>query len=83
MWTYEQISGVLFDPTGKRVRAALYSGYDRGKNNPKYEYEKGVGPVTHGMWTITGPPYKTAEHGPYVLRLQPKPGTDLKAVMAS
>jgi hypothetical protein len=77
MWIYEQISGVLFNPAGQRERALCYAGYERGKNNPKYEYEKGIGPLPHGDWTIAGPPIDTPTHGPYVLRLRPKPGTDL------
>ncbi|HRH39235.1 MAG TPA: hypothetical protein PK760_12870, partial [Flavobacteriales bacterium] len=59
MWTYEQTSGVLIDPSGKAARTKLYSGFERGKNNPRYEYEKGIGPIPHGEWTITGPPYNT------------------------
>jgi hypothetical protein len=35
-----------------------------------------VGPIPRGNWTIVGPPVNTAEHGPYVLMLQPDADTD-------
>src|SRR5271155_1565030 len=73
MWTYDQTSGAL-SKDGMRV-ARGYSGFGDGKNNPRLESTPDVGPIPQGFWEICGPPYETAEHGPYVLRLEPEPGT--------
>ena len=73
MWTYEQASGRL-SKDGIQL-ATGYSGFGDGKNNPRFEATHDVGPICCGLWTICGPPYTTAEHGPYVLRLEPDSAT--------
>lgn len=73
MWTYEQASGRLLKD-GLLI-ATGYSGFGDGKNNPRFEATPDVGPIPCGLWAICGPPYTTTEHGPYVLRLEPEPGT--------
>jgi hypothetical protein len=72
-WTYAQKSGEL-QQDGKHV-ANGYSGAGAGKNNPAMEQVHNVGPIPQGEWTITGPPVNTAEHGPYVLKLEPSETT--------
>ncbi len=72
-WTYAQKSGEL-QQDGKHV-ANGYSGAGAGKNNPAMEQVHNVGPIPQGEWTITGPPINTAEHGPYVLKLEPSETT--------
>lgn len=74
MWTYIQSVGIL-----SREGAFLaigYSGSGEGKNNPALQNVHDLGPIPAGEWEICGPPYDTKEHGPYVLRLEPKPGTE-------
>lgn len=73
MWQYRQSTGELLRD-GQHV-ATGYSGYQLGKNNPAAQAERDVGPIPQGRWTIHGPPFDTAEHGPYVLRLVPCDGT--------
>ena len=73
-WTYGQKSGEL-QQDGKPV-AAGYSGAGAGKNNPALENVPNVGPIPQGDWTISGPPVDTADHGPYVLKLNPEDDTE-------
>jgi hypothetical protein len=72
-WTYAQKTGEL-QQDGKPV-AAGYSGAGAGKNNPAMQDVPDVGPIPQGEWTIAGPPANTADHGPYVLKLNPAAGT--------
>ena len=74
MWMYTQKTGALLQ-NSKQV-ATGYSGYQDGKNNPEMQAMPNLGPIPQGEWTIEGPPFNTPEHGPYVLRLQPAPGTN-------
>lgn len=74
MWSYAQKTGeLLLD--GEPV-ADGYSGCDDGKDNPDMQAVHDVGPIPQGDWTIEGPPIDTPDHGPYVLRLEPAPGTN-------
>lgn len=73
MWTYNQSSGGL-SKDGVSLGTG-YSGFGDGKNNPHVEELHDVGPIPAGLWAICGPPFETKEHGPYVLRLEPEPGT--------
>lgn len=74
MWIYAQKTGVL-RRNGQAVGTG-YSGFDNGKNNPDMQAIHDVGPIPQGEWTISGPPFNTAEHGPFVLRLEPSATTD-------
>lgn len=73
-WTYAQRTGEL-QQDGQHV-AMGYSGAGEGKNNPEMQSVRNIGPIPQGEWTITGPPVNTADHGPYVLRLNPKDETE-------
>jgi hypothetical protein len=68
-WTYSQSSGALWDRSGKLI-AKGYSGYKDGKNNPKLEAVKNVGPIPRGTWIIYEK-YNSGNIGPEALKLQP------------
>lgn len=74
MNVYVQKSGNLYRD-GSLVGNG-YSGHEDGRNNPELQAMHSVGPIPRGRWRICGPPQDTAEHGPYVLRLEPVPGTN-------
>jgi hypothetical protein len=74
MWIYAQKTGALWRD-GQHV-ATGYAGCDEGKNDPGMQAVADVGPIPQGRWTIVGPPINTRYHGPYVLHLQPVPGTE-------
>jgi hypothetical protein len=66
-WRYDQSSGEL-TRDGKFVSRG-YSGNGRGKNNPSMQAARGVGPIPAGKWKIVGPPYDSANVGPYALKV--------------
>lgn len=79
MWTYEQKTGRLIDATGTQVGRG-YSGWDdgdgvpepgEGKNDPKAEGKKNVGPIPRGRWHITHAPFHHPTAGPFVMRVCP------------
>jgi len=73
-WQYAQKTGEL-QQDGGHV-ATGYSGAGAGRNNPALEKEPNLGPIPRGDWTIVGPPANTAQHGPYVLKLEPEADTE-------
>lgn len=73
-WTYAQKSGELHQDD--KPIATGYSGTGAGKNNPAMQNVPNVGPIPQGDWTIAGPPADTADHGPYVLKLNPADDTE-------
>jgi hypothetical protein len=74
VWTYRQKTGELLQDGV--VKGAGYAGHGEGKNNPALEHVHDVGPISRGNWSIVGPPDETSGHGPYVLGLEPFPGTN-------
>lgn len=74
MWTYRQNTGELLHD-GALV-AKGYSGHEEGYDNPALQHVRCVGPIPQGKWIVEGPPFDTEIHGPFVLRLQPAPGTN-------
>lgn len=77
-WKYEQLTGDLFYPDGK-LAGTGYSGKGKtraeGRNNPKMEGVKGVGPCPHGTYRIEKAGY--SQHvGPVSMHLTPIKGTD-------
>jgi hypothetical protein len=74
MWIYAQKTGLLL--CNSQLVGKGYSGSDTGKNNPEMQAVPDVGPIPEGKWIIVGPPIKTSDHGPYVLRLEPAPSTN-------
>lgn len=73
---YKQSTGELTFNNG-----SVYSGYSGeqgiGYNNPSEENVEDVGPIPEGEYTIEGPPFNTVDHGPYVMRLVPKPTNNM------
>lgn len=77
MWTWHQKRAELFNAAGELV-ATGYSGHGDGVNNPALEGVRNVGPLPRGRWMI-GPPRDVpigGAHGPYVLPLTAKAGTE-------
>lgn len=70
---YNQLTGEL--KLNSIAAGSGYSGHGEGKNNPRRQTVHDVGPIPCGFWEICGPPYISADHGPFVLRLSPLPGT--------
>lgn len=70
-WTYEQSSGWLIDPSGKRL-AQGYSGSGEGKNVTEMQDVPNVGPIPVGEYTI-GSMRQTVNHGPDAMPLTPDP----------
>lgn len=71
MLKYRQSSGELFflDETGVWVLWGVgYSGHEEGLNDPKDEGIPNVGPLPHGLWSLS-PPYKDDHLGPIAFRL--------------
>lgn len=73
MFTFRQHDGAFF---GNGINVHGYSGFEEGKNNPDYQEHHDLGPIPRGFWTIEGPPFDTDSHGPVVVRLVPKEGTN-------
>jgi hypothetical protein len=67
-WQYSQSLRQLRH-NGKVVGLG-YSGHGEGKNNPKRESERGVGPIPRGKWHI-GPVSAHHGKGPVVMELTP------------
>jgi len=69
MWTYEQSSGKIFDPSGA-LAGTGYSGAPEGKNNSLMQAIHNIGPIPIGFYTIEAP-IDSAVHGKYAMRLIP------------
>lgn len=68
-WRWDQSEGRLYRD-GKFVSTG-YSGAGIGRNNPALEAKVATGPIPAGRWKINGPPYNSANVGPFCLRLAP------------
>lgn len=66
MWTWDQSEGILYH-NGVRVSSG-YSGKGRGKNNPKLQGERGVGPIPRGRWRMMNR-YDSKNVGPFTITL--------------
>lgn len=74
-WTYEQVTGILIDPSGKTVGAG-YSGFEEGKNDPDKQNVPCTGPVPRGTYQIEAP--NDSPHvGPYAMCLTPSPENEM------
>ena len=71
MWTYTQrIPSMSHDGQPPLPGGPLYSGHDRGLNNPGMEEIHGLGPIPRGLWTI-GTFFDHPHLGPCVAHLMP------------
>jgi hypothetical protein len=76
-WTIVQRTGHLWHGDSDPV-ATGYSGAEPdGKNNPAMQNVMCVGPLPAGWYDIVGEPFNSPEHGPFCLRLQPRPETQM------
>lgn len=69
MWTYEQSTGRMFDPSGI-LAGEGYSGSPEGKNNSLMQALSFIGPIPCGWYTMQ-PPVNSHTHGPYAIALVP------------
>lgn len=53
LYTYCQTTGIMHDFAGSIIGIG-YSGYGEGKNDHSKQYERNVGPIPCGLWTIDG-----------------------------
>lgn len=74
-WQFIQDAGEMLKDGGL-ADGDCYSGHGIGFNNPEAEEVHDVGPIPAGEWTIKELIEHHGTHGPYVLRLEPKPGTN-------
>lgn len=75
MWTYSQSKGTLQRDTDEDPIATGYSGTGAGRNNPSAQNIPNVGPIPQGVYTV-GEPHDEPVLGPYVMNLDPNPGTN-------
>jgi lipoprotein-anchoring transpeptidase ErfK/SrfK len=66
---YNQSTGKLTDAYGNLIGVG-YSGNGLGKNNPKMENMKSIGPIPKGKYFI-GEPYNSKNTGPFTMALSP------------
>jgi hypothetical protein len=77
MWIYKQSTGEISNSDSPSVTYKGYSGRQGVyQNNPAYQEIPNLGPIPQGKWGILGPPVNTSTHGPYVLHLYAKQGTN-------
>lgn len=79
MYIYEIIGKRIIRDTPLVVEVlatGCYSGFERGKDNPALQSERGVGPIPTGAYWI-GEARDTPDHGPVVMPLVPVPGVDI------
>lgn len=69
MFVYTQATGEMLSPDGAIVGKG-YSGFGQGKNNPRMQDVKGVGPIPEGSYTI-GEPFTSEVEGILTMRLYP------------
>lgn len=75
MWTFDRQHGTMIDPQGN-AHTPVYSGQPgQYKNNPAFEKVHDFGPIPAGLWRIVRLIVEETPHGPYVLVLEPEPGT--------
>ncbi len=77
-WLYDRRTRKLWQiaSTPVVVSSQGYSGHGMFKDDPEHEDVKDAGPIPGGLWTVAAMIDKTPDHGPYVLRLVPAPGTE-------
>jgi Protein of unknown function (DUF2778) len=80
MWTFEQATGKLFDPTSKLV-ATGYAGGNCGKNkeginNPDAQDQPSIGPLPCGFYTFAEP-VPQSHLGPFAIPLTPDSSNEM------
>lgn len=75
MWTFEQLTGIVYDPMGKPVEVG-YSGHHEGMNNPDMENIVNTGPIPRGFYSM-GPLQDHQHVGKDVMQLFPHDGNEM------
>jgi hypothetical protein len=76
VWTYHQKTGNLIAPNGQLAHQGGYSGYGEYRNNPEYEFMKGLGCLPKGFYIIDWA-FNATGFGPVVMKLIPNPGNKM------
>lgn len=76
--TYSQITGeIIFHGHGTEyLMGAGWSGHGAGKNNPKMQARKNIGPIPVG-WYSLGDPFHHPRTGPFTIRLAPDANNEM------
>ena len=74
MWTFEQLTGNLLDPSGELCGKG-YSGQPPYSNDPEAQWKIDEGPIPQGLWQAVELIPESTTHGPYVIRLEPYAAT--------
>lgn len=75
MWTYVQRSGGIFHDGEPRGEG--YSGFGNGKNDPEMEWDRDLGPIPCGFYTIAALVERDPVCGEYVLTLAPDAANEM------
>jgi hypothetical protein len=76
MWTFEQSTGSLYDPTNNLVEKG-YSGNGVWKDDPASQSVKDHGPLPAGLYSIGAAIADGGHLGPFVMPLTPDPRNDM------
>ena len=76
MWTFEQSTGSLYDPTNNLVEKG-YSGNGVWKDDPASQGIHDHGPLPAGVYTIGAAIADGGHLGPFVMPLTPDPANDM------
>lgn len=71
-WTYEIVTGLLYEPQGNALEPPGYAGHGEGLNNPLMCNVEDVGPLPCGWYTV-GEPISDPHVGEFALPLTPDP----------
>jgi hypothetical protein len=74
MIIFDRRKGTIFNEDGSVFASDIYSGYGLYANKPEFEREIKRGPLPAAIYTI-GHPYQHQKLGPFVMNLDPVPGT--------
>jgi hypothetical protein len=76
MITFDRARGVLLDDAGNVKFTGIWSGHGPAMNDPSREREIGIGPLPGGIY-IVGEVRDSTTLGPFVMNLDPAPGTEM------
>lgn len=75
MLIFDRRKGTITTEDGHLISKGIWSGFGDAANDPLREHDAGKGPIPQGIW-IFGAPYQHRSLGPFVMNLDPAPGTD-------
>ena len=81
MWTFNNSTGELLDPSGDHVETGYAGGAAGARpeavNNPEYQYTKGVGPLPVGLYLMEEA-VEGSHLGPLAIPLTPDSANDMR-----